>query len=203
MAQATVTFNNAIATIGIRSGASSSFATVRDTGNALNVGDHQDDSEEGISCDYDGANYSIDRFFFHFDTSSIPDGATILSAFLRIVGTSTTNVNTDSDSIQIVASTVTSNDTLATSDWGNLGSTEWGILAFASYNNAGNNDISLNVTGLANISLTGVTKLAIRSKRDTDNSAPTSPGNNETFSGTGLLSVTYEGSASGLYGKIW
>lgn len=146
----------------------------------------------GFSNTFDGTNYAIDRFFFHFDITSIPTNATIVSAFLRVVGTNTTNTNVDSDSVTIVQSTVTSNTTIVQGDWTNIGSTSYGSLAFASYNNAGNNDITLNATGVAAIqsALGGHVKMGGRTAKDISNTTP-SGANQQTFSGTGLLSVTY------------
>lgn len=143
----------------------------------------------GFCYDFDGTNYGIDRFWMHYDTSSIGSGATIQSAFQRFHGTSTSSANTNSDTVEVVASSVVSNTTLASTDWGNLGTTSYGSISFASYNTAGDNDITINSTGLAAISKTGTTKFAARTLNDINATTPTGR-NSKTFD-SHLLSVTY------------
>lgn len=185
----TDTFSNAIATNGINS-FNTSKATAR-TGSGLGTGFFLNTLNAGMSYSFDSTNYTITRNFFHFDTSSIPDNATIVSAFLRLPGTNTHFNNANTDTLVVVQSTVSTDTTIATSDWTNFNTTTLGSLALASYNQAGNNDITINSTGLALINLSGYTKFAIVTAGDIANTTPTGF-DNATATNTGLiLSVTY------------
>lgn len=167
----------------IHSGSSGVWATVRGGNNlAVGTGDHY--------CYFDGVNYALDRIFTTWDTSSLTSSATISSAFERIVGTGAT-ANPDSCVLNLVAHTTASNTSLVTGDWGNIDVTSFGSVSFAAFNTAGNNDITLNATGISAISLTSYTKIAMRFDRDINNTAPTAD-NHLTFDNTiGYLSVTY------------
>lgn len=189
MATFTTTFSNAISSNGINS-FNTVLATAR-TGSNLGVSFFLNTLNAGMSYSYDGANYTIVRNFFHFDTSSIPTNATIISAFLRLPGTNTHFNNTNTDTIVIVESTVSTNTTIATSDWTNFNTTTLGSLALASYNQAANNDLALNATGLTKVVKGGYSKFAIVTSNDIAATTPTGY-NNATATNTGLiLSVTY------------
>lgn len=192
MAQTTVTFTNEITSGKSINSFNSVLATAR-TGSSLGVNNLLNTLAGGNSYSYDGANYTITRNWFHYNITSVPTNATVISAFLRLPGTSTHNANTNSDTITILQSTVTSNDTLATSDWTKYGSTSFGTLAFASYNNAANNDIALNASGISYLQsvVGGHAKFAIRTANDIAATTPTGY-NVETANYTGqLLSITY------------
>lgn len=197
----TLTFTNAIDPMAILSAANGTWATVRDAAAGVSAASSWvDTSGVGLGADFDSTNYRIARGFFHFNTASIPDNATITSAFIRLPGTSTRFVNTNTTTLDIVASTVVSNTVLADTDFDLRGTTVWGELLLSAWNQAGNNDIPLNATGLSNISLSGYSKFAITNSRDTDNSAPTGA-NSVTFDTTAanqILSVTYTVPESGL-----
>lgn len=192
---ANLTFTNALTNFGLDSGANSTYATAH-AGPSVSLNNFNDTAGVGIRNTFN-TNYTFDRYWFHFDTSSLPDNATVTSAFLRLPGTATTNNNADTDTIGIYQSTVVSDTLLAITDWTNWGATLLGSLAFGSYNNAGNNDIALNASGIALVSLSGYTKLMVMTTKDHAATPPTGL-NNETFSSTGLLlSVTYTTPTSG------
>lgn len=143
--------------------------------------------------------YAISRYYAPFDLTSptsgsaIPAGAVINSAFLRLVGTS--KVDDNSDSIVVVGNTMASPTNLVQDDFDQTGSTSFGTLALSAYNTSGNNDITLNSSGLANISGGGYAKFAIRmNTRDLNNTAPA--GNNVVnfTSGSTLLSIDWTAS---------
>lgn len=139
---------------------------------------------------FDGTNYAFARYFFHFDTSHLGN-VKIDSAFLRLPGTNTSNNNVDTDTIAIYQSTVSTDTSISTGDWLNWGSTLLGSLAMGSYNNAGNNDIALNASGIALVNPKGYTKIMVMSLKDHAATPPTGK-NNQTFTTTGLiLSVNY------------
>lgn len=167
------------------------YATCRNASSASDV-----TADEGVI--QAAAAYSILRYYAPFNLLSptsglpIPSGAQIVSAFIRLPGVATDFSNGDSDSIAIVASTQASPTALVQDDFDQVGSTAFGTLALASYNTGGNNDITINASGLSNIQGGGYAKFAARmNTRDLGNSAPA--GNNTvrfTTSGV-LLSVTW------------
>lgn len=78
-----------------------------------------------------------------------------------------------SASVNIVSSTPASDTTIANADYSQLGSTKFSSNVFISSLLTGQyNEISLNATGIAAISKTGVTKLGIRIDCDIDNTEP-------------------------------
>jgi hypothetical protein len=109
------------------------------------------------------------RSAFDFDLSTIPTGATIVSATLSLYGSAHNNGLGGTPTIDIVSNSITSTSNIATSDYGNFGSTPFGQLAISSWNDAGYNDISLNASGLTAIknALGSVLKLGARISWDT------------------------------------
>lgn len=122
-----------------------------------------------------GGYYKLIRGYFPFDlTGQIPAGAVITDVTLRLWCVA--KASGAGGSIGIVASTQASNTTLATSDFSQVGSTEYATrVNFSTPTTGAYNDFPLNATGIAaaNAALGGVFKLALRSSRDIDNSAPT------------------------------
>lgn len=126
----------------------------------------------------DPPNGLISRGFYPFDTSALPDGATITAASLFVYSYVTPGTggggSTDNKSVCVVESTQASPTALTTADYDQVGST---LLAdripFSSFPSAGYQEIPLNATGLAAISKTGYTKLALIAGYDFDNVAPT------------------------------
>lgn len=150
-----------------------SWATIR-----AGAGTHVDDSsatETFAGCrteDNTADKYDIlYRSILLFDTSSIPDGDVITGATLSIKPSSidssyTTNYN-------VVSSNPASTSSLAASDFGNLGSTKFSTAIAISSMSAGTYvDFTLNASGLANISKTGISKFGIILEEDLDNSRP-------------------------------
>lgn len=119
-----------------------------------------------------GDAWYIERFWMAFDTSSIPDDATITSASLYIYPQTITNVGY-TDSLCVVESTAASATALVAGDFDQVGSTEFATrVSTSGLSTSAYKEIPLNASGLAAISKTGYTKLALRSARDVDNSAP-------------------------------
>lgn len=102
------------------------------------------------------------RSIFLFDTSALPDGATILSATLNLYVSASVDDLTG-QTFNIVSSNPASNAALVNADYGQLGTTK-----FSSDVNVGGQttsaylSIPLNASGLAAISGTGITKLGCR-----------------------------------------
>lgn len=204
MAVVTATFTNEIGGGGNGINSFDTVLATARTGSNLGVATYLNTLNAGMSYSFDSTNYTIVRNFFHFDISSIPTTAVIVSAFLRLPGTNTSNNNTDTDTLNVVKSTIASNTVVATSDWTNFDTTVFGSLAFASYNNAANNDIAINATGLTYLQTVvgSHAKLAVVTAKDIAAATPTGY-NNQTANPTGLLlSVTYQTTDEGDYSYL-
>jgi len=115
------------------------------------------------------------RGFFHYNTSGLGGGATISAADFSLFGNDKQDQNSWAPDLGVYASTVTSNTALADADLTQVGSTVFtdAPIAYSSLSTSAYNTMALNASGLAAISLTGITKLASRNKnKDADNSAP-------------------------------
>lgn len=121
-----------------------------------------------------GEGYEVYRSYVYFDTSIIPDDATITSAKLRLY-IALQNDDSDADfNITIQNGQPTyPHVPLVSADYnlnyysGNGGSFNTSVISTDSYYN-----ISLSAAGLSWISLTGRTKLCLRSDNDIDNTPP-------------------------------
>lgn len=131
----------------------------------------------GIGVWYYGSanDVNIVRGFTLFDTSAIPDGDTVSSATLSLHSTLTRNdFNEAEGTIVPVEATPASNTALADGDIDNVGS-----IAFATaidldtVSTTGYTDWTLNASGIANVSKTGVSKFAWRIGYDLNNTQPT------------------------------
>ena len=118
------------------------------------------------------------RSQLHFNCASIPDNAVIQSASLRlyIVSTQNTiNMTTPKNDFVIVSATCASDTQATASDYYrlNYGTTPLAArVAQVSLTVSTNNTFALNLTGLAYISKTGLTRFGLRWGCDVDNSAP-------------------------------
>ena len=100
------------------------------------------------------------RGFASFDTSSLTSSATISAATLSLYG-EVVGSELGTTALDIVQSTQAAANTLANSDFSNVGATVFGSIAYASFATGSYNSIGLNPSGMAAISKTGVTKLAL------------------------------------------
>ena len=120
----------------------------------------------------------LDRGIFLFDSSSLPDGATISSAtfsFYIAAGNSSNALGLSAAhaAASLVGSTPASNTGLVAADYAQLGSTRYATdKNFADWNTDAYTDQALNATGITNISKTNITKLGTRSGVDLDNGTP-------------------------------
>jgi hypothetical protein len=145
-----------------------SWSAARDA--ASGTIDSTDNVAAGYST-YRNPIYDNSRFFMGFDTSSIPNNATIQSAKIKVYVVSRSG--TDPETLNVVAMSSGNPESLATTDYVNAGSTIFGSLAYADASTSAYNEITLNASGIAAISLTGITKLAFRTTRDINNTTPT------------------------------
>lgn len=117
---------------------------------------------------YSEPGYFMGRAFLPFDTSTLPDNAIITAATLRLyVAVVNDNDNDGNDFIRVVESTQSSNTLIANGDFDLVGTTalatdiDIGTISINTFV-----DFTLNSTGLALISTTGFTKLALREGHD-------------------------------------
>jgi hypothetical protein len=107
-----------------------------------------------------GATRFIERTFLTFDTSSLPNDATIVSAKLSVYGVAADSAKTNSPSYRIYNSS--HSDTIVAADYSAMGTTELSDTYVDSLNNGDWNDFELNSDGIEAISKTGTTKFCIR-----------------------------------------
>lgn len=154
-------------------GGSSTWSTVRDATDGSGVS--KDPTTAVIETRIAAGNYYIERAVFLFDTSSLPDGATISSAVLSLCSTSDgAYKNEDTTSVEIVSSNPAANNNINNADYDQLGTTSFASKNLSAWTTSDGtyNDFTLNASGIAAISKTGVTKLGARIGKDLNNSAP-------------------------------
>lgn len=120
----------------------------------------------GFRCHTTNSRY--DQFYrgiYQFDTSAIPDSATLDSATFSVAGTGKTNDASTAFDINVYSITTASTTSLANADHANAGTTKLSDtdISYASYNTSGYNDFTLNASGMSNITKTGVSKFTVRS----------------------------------------
>lgn len=164
-----------------RFGVDETFGTIRGgAGNGFNDSAVQD-SVAAVRTSTTTDQFSrLLRGIYLFDTSSIPDGDTINSATISFYGQAAASnipLNATDRILHVVASTPASDTALANADYGNLGTTSFGSFdpgaSFANWSTTGYNDITLNASGLAAISKTGISKFGTRFECDRANSFTT------------------------------
>lgn len=119
-----------------------------------------------------GGTYRVHRSFLYFDTSSLPDGATITGAVLRIFGSTDTS-GTDFDLVVTNGQPAHPADPAVVGDYSKAFYTgNGGSINTNTYSTVAYNDITLNTTGIGWISKTATTKLTLRSSLDIAGTAP-------------------------------
>ncbi|HKQ06121.1 MAG TPA: hypothetical protein VJ464_13380 [Blastocatellia bacterium] len=156
-----------------RDSVNESFSTIRSgSGNYSNSSPTSESPAQIVSSSTSNQYATIERGIFLFDTSAITSVASVSAATFSLYVTS--KIDNFSLSVALVGSTPASNTSVANSDYGQLGLTRFASdVAISSITTSAYNDWGLNGSGLAAISLTGVTKLGTRADKDLDNSAPT------------------------------
>ena len=156
-------------------GGGSSWATAR--GAAIASAINQAASGNTQNKFFGGGQYTCDRIFSPFDTSGIGGGATV-SAGVYSLASSDIQSHVGNLTIGLVGTTQVDPDVLVVADYNNLTlntPTEFATrLEHANISEVDGtyNDWTMNANGLAAVSLSGFTKLAIRLSDDIDNSTP-------------------------------
>jgi len=146
-----------------------------------------------------GGNYKVYRGFLSCNTASIPDTATITGATVEVKGSD--KFGALSESYGLYNSTHV--DPITTASYNDGGTTSWATpIALAAWSSSATNTWTLNATGVAGISLTGTTSIAVREKEfDVDNSAPSGSESGIAYllNGTGypVITVTYTDAGGG------
>ena len=144
------------------------------TANAAATADTATTNSAATVCCENSPSYTIRRSGFFFDTSSIPVGSTIESAVLTIVGSGSVN-DTDNDKVNVYS--LSAGGTLTTDDFGDFGTTPLSTeIDIGSWDSGGDNDFTLNASGIAGLVLGGTSELGLRLTRDVSANQPT--GNN-------------------------
>jgi hypothetical protein len=115
--------------------------------------------------------YDLNRAITLFDTSSLPNDATISEGTWSFTTRNGKQNGLGEPSYHLCAVAPNSTSSLANSDYGTFGSTSFGSISYANipaYNNRAG--ITLNASGIAAISLTGITKFGFRDSWDINNS---------------------------------
>lgn len=121
-----------------------------------------------------GSYRSIERAFWTFDTSSVPDGDTISSASINLRTYILSGGNPDSCTYHIVSVAPASKTSVASGDYDSFGTTSWGSRTLASISSSSTYySWTLDSNGIANISKTGNDCFGMRMDRDINNSEPT------------------------------
>jgi hypothetical protein len=156
-----------------RFGVNETFNTIR--GGAGTLSQDSASSEEVATLEATGTTdqyQTMLRGFFLFDTSILTATAIIVSATFSLQINSVTN--TFSQSLGLIISSPSSNTAIVNADYLNITRTRLASdIALGSLTTGAYNTWSLNATGIAQISKTGITKFATALSGDIDNTAPT------------------------------
>lgn len=156
------------------SGTDRSWATLIATG-ANNVSDTSATMSFGQFVGSTTTNtwWGMYRSFFLFNTSSLGALAVISSATVSVFGSAKQNTSPADANFNVYSSNPASNTSLSTSDHGSLGTTAFSSnISYSAWSTSGYNSFTLNGSGLAAISKTGITKFGGRSTADAANSMP-------------------------------
>lgn len=105
----------------------------------------------------------LNRCFLLFDTSALPDTATIVSATLSLYGSSKSDLLYITPSLGVYSSSPASDTNLVNGDYDQVGGTLYSdVISYNSISTSGYNDFTLNSSGMAAISKTGISKFSVR-----------------------------------------
>lgn len=130
-------------------------------------------TDSAVRNETTGGVYYITRCFLPFDTSALGVGATVDTATLGVWANA--KDSTVNDTIRIIQTSQASTSAIESNDYDNVGTTGGGDIGTISAISTGAyTNTNLNATGEGWISVTGISKLGLRTVGDIDS---TSPGN--------------------------
>lgn len=148
-----------------------SFDTLRDA-NGYDAWDNSGETEfahlgsSTTSNKYD----DLRRGHFLFNSASLPDNAVISdTSKISLYGTEKDN-SLGSPDLHVAATNPASNIAIVAAAHQTVSRTSFGSVSYANFDDAGYNDIVLNASGRANISLTGVSKFSTQLSWDINDS---------------------------------
>ena len=147
------------------------YSGARDAASA--DGEASPDTLLRIGQDYasgEASPYAVWRAVMPFDTSGLPDTATISAATLALYVSSLEDKSDTDFDVTVVS--YSGDNPPAVDDFSELGSTSGGSISTADWTGEQYNNITLNATGRGWISKTGSTLLGLRSSRDISNTTP-------------------------------
>jgi hypothetical protein len=129
-----------------------------------------------IDAQKSGSNWNVGVSQILFDTSALPDSDTIDSAVFSIKRNDTivSFQNANASSAHLVGGNPASNTAISTSDYGSrIEGTSFGSFLYSSTSDEAYADITLNSSGLSNITKTGVSKFVLTTGQDVNRTEPT------------------------------
>jgi len=164
--------------------ASETFSTIRGgAGTNASVANANDSIGYLFSSSTTDQYQYLFRGILLFNTTAIGHGYVTAASFTPYITAKTNGLG--SADLHVCASTPASNTTLATSDYGNVGSTSFGSVTYAGATTSAYNAITLDANGIAAVNPSGVSKFSTRLSWDQANS----------FTGTWVSTVTSSFSA--------
>lgn len=152
-----------------KSGVNQNFATII-SGNGTFAADSDASTAFFLQASTSSNFQTYVRGIYLFDTSSLTSAATVSAATLSLCGNAASGDigatkigNLGTTPFHVCSSSPASNTALATGDYSSLGTTSFGEIAYASWSASSvYNDFTLNASGLAAISNTGITKFGTK-----------------------------------------
>lgn len=182
LARTTSTFNpdadtetNTVDGYAARGGVDEIFATIRSGAGTAAVDDSAVTDFGLVWSSTTSSQYQqIRRYFCLFNTASIPDTDDISSAKITLYVTAKSDSLGGAGAIVVVTTTPASNTAVVAGDYANTGTTAQGTAVnISAITTSANNDWTLNATGIASISKTGITKFGTKLESDRSGTAPT------------------------------
>ena len=157
----------------VRRDATESFSTLRGGNGTSNDTATDPQTFANIIDDPDNVHFSeIRRGNFVFNTASLADTDVVSSATLSLRGTAKKDNLSITPDLDIVQAVTASNSAGTNTDYQNMLATVFGSVTYSGYSTSGYNDIVLNASGIANVSVTSVSKFGARTSNDVTNTAP-------------------------------
>lgn len=185
-----------------RDGVSDNLSTIRTSAaNYISTTGTNGDGRTGLfSHASTSGNYiELDRAFYQFDTSSIPDAAIILNATIHLYGQSSVNQFAETPTIALYALTPATPGTTVLADFTQGGTTALTTaIASTSITTSGYNNFI--VTNLSYINKTGWTPFAVKNNWDASNTPPSWSASK--YTGTYFQTSEHSGTAQDPYIEI-